>query len=139
MNIQVNVQVVDGSNVVSNLPLFLNEVIVKRSEITGLDLAAGASEVLGLGPLGYVKGILISSENRIKVESLISGEYDIRGIGKRIFIDELNVGSLKITNLDQELDVGEIGSINEAGVNDIITAVDKNYTHSLLKIGRAHV
>ena len=132
MNIQVNVQVVDGSNVVSNLPLFLNEVIVKRSEIMGLDLAAGASEVLGLGPVGYVKGILISSENRIKVESLVSGEYDIRGIGKRIFIDELNVGSLKITNLDQELDVGEIGSINEAGVNDIITAVDKNYTHSLL-------
>ena len=37
MNIQVNVQVVDGSNVVSNLPLFLNEVIVKRSEIMGLD------------------------------------------------------------------------------------------------------
>jgi len=132
MKIQVNVQIVGGDNIISSLPLFLNEEMTKRTEIAGLDLSAGASEVLSLGSVKYVKGILISSENRIKVESLISGEYDIRGIGKRIFIDELNVGSLKITNLDQELDVGEISSVNVAGDNDILTVVDKNYTHSLL-------
>jgi len=137
LEVQTSVKFVEGSAELTSIPGFLNEILDKsKEEIGKIEIAASDSVVITPISLEYIRGLLISSDNRIKVEVDPGGGYEERGRGSKILINELNAPNIKLTNLDKEIDRAEILTVDVSGGDDIIT-IDNwddytNYTYSKL-------
>lgn len=133
--VQLSATIVESGVRITDKTGFLNAPLDKdREDIGGVELAAGASQVIAPTSLTYIKGLIVSSDNRVKVETDAGEGYEERGRGRKIVLDQLNAPAIKITNLDKELDCAEIVSVDDSGDNDILT-VDNwdevtNYTYT---------
>ena len=136
MEFQVNANITQGDDVLKLLSAFINEEIESYENYEKVKLAAAGEKTITFNSLPYLKGILITSPNRIKVESTIGGEMTEIGRGTRIILYGANLIDLKITNLDKELDIGVVKSYT-SDTNDSIECespdeIIKNYTFSQL-------
>jgi hypothetical protein len=137
MILEINANISENEDRLKILNAFINENLESYEEYKKIKISSGASKVISFNSIPYIRGILITSENRVKVETNVDGAYVEVGRGKQIVAVGINIANLKITNLDKEIDTGIVGSYVAGDTADTVTCKntegeDKNYTYSIL-------
>ena len=129
------IQVVDGyisiledGRVVKQMEVKLNDA-VNHIESYSITIKDGATEAITPRGLNNIKGIFINSDVRVSL-SANGSAMTIKGCS--LYISSINAENISITPLDEEIDRGEVATINTVSDVSVITLTDKNYTYSKL-------